>query len=264
MSAVFNQDLQMDVRNSAERVSMANMPYMQSQPVGSRTSRFNPPTVGTRQSRISFATDVNASKERLSTYSMGRASRTFPGEDVPPVPRADFGRASINPISTGSVSVYDVNSIYAVESHEQHDDAQAVLSPTQTTGPTTLSTEDINNIDLAPALSMMRSGGNPAAKSSDDLLLTPPTPTHAPVSPLGGSFNAPPLSPLGAMPMQPQVVASMSPDDMLRQYAKAKAKTPLSPSVTTPNPVYSPSTPTTPLYTASGMRNLTGDATLSH
>jgi len=264
MSTVFNQGMQMDVREDAQRVSIANMPYSQSQPVGTRTSRFNPPTVGTRQSRISFAPDVNASKERLSTYSNGRVSRVFPAEDAPPVPRNEFGRAvSGNPASIASVSVYDVNSIYAVESHEEHDD-HAVLSPTQASGPVALSNEDINNIDIAPALSLMRSGGNSANKSSDDLLLTPPappTPTHVPGSPLGTSFGAPPLSPLGTMPMQPHPVSSMSPDDMLRQYAKAKGKSPLASTVTSPTAVYSPTTPT---YTSTGMRNLTGDASLGH
>lgn len=267
MSAVFDQGMQMDVSDDAQRVSIANLPYSQSQPVGSRTSRFNPPTFGTRQSRISFAPEVNASKERLSAYSTGRVSRAFPAEEAPPVPRGDFGRAvSGNPASIASVSVYDVNSIYAVESHEQHDDHGA-LSPTQTTGPVALSNDDINNIDTAPALSLMRNGGNSAAKPSDDLLLTPPappTPTHTPGSPLGSSFGAPPLSPLGPMPMQPQMVSAMSPDDMLRQYAKAKGKTSLGSTVTSPNPVYSPSTPTTPLYTSTGMRNLTGDQTLGN
>lgn len=271
MSAVVNEGMHMDVRQGAERVSIANMPYSSSQPVGSRTSRFNPPTVGTRQSRISFAPDVNASKERLSTYTTGRNSRAFQLNDAPPVPRGDFGRAiPENTASIISASVYDVNSIYAVESHEQHEESSPVLSPTQTQGPVALSNDDINNIDIAPALSLMRTTGNPAAKSTDDLLLTPPappTPTHVPGSPLGASSSAPPLSPLGAMPMRPQQASAMSPDDMLRQYAKAKAyaaKSSLASNVTSPSAVYSPTTPTTPSFTANGMRNLTGDASLSH
>jgi hypothetical protein len=277
MSNVFGQGsghgVQMDVRDSMARVSIANMPYtqrdstyMQRDSTGPRTSRFNPPSIGTRQSRISFAPDVNASRERLSTYSTGRASRTFPAEDAPPVPRGDFGRSStIIPISTGSVSVYDTNSIYAVKSHDEHDDAGTVLSPTQTSGPVPLTNDDINNIEIAPALSLMRTG-NPAAKSSDDLLLAPPVspaPTHVPVSPFSATFNAA-VSPVGSMPMQPQTTFSMSPDDMLKQYARTKAKNPFVSNVTTPAAVYSPATQATPLYTATGMRNLTGDASLSH
>lgn len=251
MSNVYGQGVQMGIRDSvAVRVNTSNMP------VG---SRFNPPTIGSRQSRISFAPEVNASKERLSTYSVGRASRAFPTDDFPPVPRVDFARVSTaNPVSIASGSVYDVNSIYAVESHDGHEDASAVLSPTQTKGPIPLSNDDINNIDTAPALSLMRAG-NPAAKSSEDLLLAPPSAALPPQAHTSGySTVNPPLSPVGAMPMQLQTTTSMSPDDMLKQYAIAKAaKNAFGVNVATPTTAYLPTTPTSPFYTTT--RNFTGD-----
>lgn len=260
MSKVFVSEMQMDTRPSTERPSVSIYGRPSGETVGTRTSRFNP-SIGERHSRISFAADVNASKERLSTYSTGRTSRAYHLGVAPPVPA----------IRT---------TIYGDHGHDlEEEDEENLVSPEQKQGPLPLTNPD----DIVPALRLMRTGANPSAKSSEDLLLSPPvppTPTYTteqgPMSPLGASGSAPPLSPVGMMPMQPLSASFMSPDAMLKHYAEARASGAKSPTYNMPtpmSPIYSlppmsptPSTPTlgVPQYTATGMRNLTGDNSLSN
>ncbi|KZS95151.1 hypothetical protein SISNIDRAFT_484025 [Sistotremastrum niveocremeum HHB9708] len=248
MSTVFASEMQMKI---GDRVSVVD-PVPRPSADSSRTSRFNP---GERVSRVSFAADALPGRERSSTYSVGRASRAYHVGVVPPVPKRSISQENVN-------------------EEDEEDDFRA-LSPTQTQGPIALGDEDIARVsnEFGPALSMMRTGLNPAAKSQDDLLLprpempVPPTPTLVvPTSPLGTSPSAPPLSPLGMMPMQPQPASIMSPDDMLRAYAERRAAA-KSPPLTMPSPIYMPTNAipqTSPVggsayYASTGMRNLTGD-----
>ncbi|KAI0067210.1 hypothetical protein BV25DRAFT_1911876 [Artomyces pyxidatus] len=173
-----------------------------------------------RVSRVSFAPDTRPSSDARRTVT----SRAFHTGVVPPLPQRS--PESSTPPSDGT------------------------MSPTQTSGPLTLSAEDIQarlsgkdsaprpSVDeVMPALRMMRTGNPNAFDSAEDpeLLLspglpsghsalnfpTPPSPTHTPLT------HAPvmhtPLAPASAMssfmPMQPPVNA-MSPDDMLRAYAE--------------------------------------------
>ncbi len=240
MSRVFAQEMQVDMRHSGDRVSMVGRPSHD--------------TNWSRTSRINFAPDTNTSKERLSTYSQNRtstystsrASRAFHvGIAAPPIPSPP-AQAHINE-----------NDLY------EEDEA---MSPRQAQGAIALSNDDISNIDIAPALRLMRTTNNPAVKSTDDLLLTP-TPTSAafssaPTSPAPLLPNNP-LSPLGMMPMQTHNAIYMNPDDLLRQYASARVRGARSPTI--PNAIYAsnaPPSPSQPQYTAAGMRNLTGDPNL--
>lgn len=175
----------------------------------------------TRTSRISFATDTRPSVDRRTI-----TSRAFHSAFVPPVPtRQDSGE----------------------------------LSPTQTSGPLSLSQEDITARvstgdevdDYMPALNMMRTGGRDSSIDAEDYIIpriapkedtielpAPPTPSHASAS------NKP--------------LPAMTPDEMLRAYAARSqiASPPGSPAPTFPSPVasnggmrvlYSPATPTVPL-----------------
>ncbi|KAI0071458.1 hypothetical protein K474DRAFT_1687073 [Panus rudis PR-1116 ss-1] len=162
---------------------------------------------GDRVSRVSFAADPRPSGEsrrtQYSTYSASRVSRTsraFHTGHVPPLP--------------------------------ERQDSNDMLSPTQTAGPLSLTTEDIQarmsyaearpSMDaVMPALSMMRTG---TGVEQDEMLLapkpttiTPPLPSHQPVPPK-------PMSPImGIMPMQSPPSMTMSPDAMLRAYAERRA-----------------------------------------
>jgi len=100
------------------------------------------------------------------------------------------------------------------------------MSPTQTNGPLTLTSDDIHARmtgqsesrpsidDYMPALSMMRHGGN-GGVDDNDLLFAPAMPT--PPTP-----STPKSSILGIMPMQPMPANVMSPDEMLRAYAESR------------------------------------------
>lgn len=257
MSKVFASEMQMKV---GDRISVLN-PSSLGRPSLDSTARSSPLNPGERVSRVSFAADAvpRPSRDRVSTYSQGRTSRAYHVGYVPPVP-----------IRTLSQYNQENGEVYQIE----EGDDLATMSPTQTEGPVALGDEDVARMssDLTPALSMMRTGLNPAAKSQDDLLLprpvdmpVPPTPTLTiPTSPLGTSPSAPPLSPLGMMPMQPQPASIMSPDAMLRAYAERRAAGGGALSPTVPSPAFlgvpaSPIGMTTTQYTPSGMRNLTGD-----
>ncbi|KAI0049134.1 hypothetical protein FA95DRAFT_1604665 [Auriscalpium vulgare] len=156
---------------------------------------------GDRVSRVSFAPDVRDSRRTVT-------SRAFHTGYVPPLPTRSDTSAS--------------------------DDG--TLSPTQTSGPLTLSAEDIQDRlsgkdaaprpsvdEVMPALRMMRTGDAPG---SPELLFsstpgettptmitypTPPTPTHAPLVPASSMSSFMPMS---------APVNAMSPDAMLRAYAK--------------------------------------------
>jgi hypothetical protein len=236
MSRVFASEMQMDMRGG-EQVSLAGRPSGDTQ--------------WSRQSRIAFHPDTNTSRERLSTYSQnrtssystGRASRAFHvGMNAPPIP------------ATPQTAYY---------AHDPYEDG--LMSPRQANGALPLSNDDISNMDIAPALRLMRTTNNPHLKSTDDLLLTPGTPStpygSAPNSPRANAHFSPAA---GMMPMQGQNATFMSPDDLLRQYAEARVNGTKSPTL--PNAVYSPGlpppSPSQPQYTSTGMRNLTGDPKL--
>lgn len=288
MSRVFAQEMPVSVSGSTASLARPSLSVYSSQEaygrpsgetVGTRQSRFGGAGIGERTSRISFAADVNASKDRLSTYSTGRASRAFHVSVVPPVP--------MPPAAVRMSSSETVYTMTTQAGHGHSDDGDHMFSPIQEEmeGPVALTREDI---DVGPALRLMRTGAPAPLNtntngSHDELLLSPPPIGSAtPLSPLGASAHAPPLSPVGMMPMQPLSISMMmSPDDMLRQYAEARAggaKSPIAP----PSPIYTgpmslmsamPESPTTgnggsvaagvPQYTEHGMRNLTGDASLS-
>jgi len=137
----------------------------------------------------------------------------------------------------------------------------AELSPTQTTGPFSLSVEDVHahmwgqdetqsSFDaFAPALSMLHSGSSPTddnyvipatMKMPEPELPTPPAPVlqapSAPQSPI-----------LGAMPMPSIPGSTMSPDDMLRAYAERSFRSP------------PPTSATPPPLNGNGMRQLYSD-----
>jgi len=177
----------------------------------------------TRVSRVSFATDARPSGE-----SRRGVSRAFHVGEAPPMPIL-----------------------------QRQDSSE--MSPTQTTGPLSLTPEDIrahmsgletgtrpSMDDYMPALSMMRHGGQQAQEGGDLLFVpkepempTPPTPTLAkPVS-------------TGVMPMQPMPANVMSPDEMLRAYAESRrnAGAPTNGGPTFPSPTVSS-------YDGNGMRTL--------
>ncbi|KAH7914890.1 hypothetical protein BJ138DRAFT_1170275 [Hygrophoropsis aurantiaca] len=176
--------------------------------------------LGERVSRVSFAADVRPSMESRRNV----ASRAFHTGFVPPVP-----------------------------TRQDSDE----LSPTQTMGPFSLSSEDIrarisgdepsqarpSMDEVWPSLTMMRTGGEGEVLGEDYLLPQqqtvelplPPTPVH----------HAP-ASPIGMIPMHDSV---MSPDEMLRAYAERK--------VTSPPPNGAVSfPPQAAMYNGNGMRTL--------
>ncbi|KAG1769059.1 hypothetical protein EV702DRAFT_979112 [Suillus placidus] len=180
-------------------------------------------TLGERVSRVSFATDVRPSIESRRTVGISRAFHTG---IVPPLPSND-------------------------DKEETGD-----LSPTQTSGPFTLTPDDIrarmsfsrtsearpSMDEVWPSLSMMRTGNEasgddyllPQEQQSVDLPL-PPVPAHP--------------APESGLPMMPMPANVMSPDEMLRAYAERKMKSP-PPSGTLAFPVPAAS------YGGNGMRTL--------
>ncbi|KAH0582208.1 hypothetical protein J132_04159 [Termitomyces sp. J132] len=192
-----------------------------------------------RVSRVSFADTVG----RPSTDSR-RTRVGLPSTYIPPVP-------SRKDVISGAPSVYPDSEI------EKRMSGQG-LSPRQTSGPLTLTPEDIQARmhgrlspapekneeyeEVMPALSMMR------MSSTDDYLLPqPPPPTHAssftsphpmPSSPLPPSPNTALSSTsaftLSAYTGQPSTPPVLSPDDMLRAYAVRKSSSPAPPPSSMP------------------------------
>ncbi|KZT66068.1 hypothetical protein DAEQUDRAFT_484081 [Daedalea quercina L-15889] len=178
---------------------------------GFRASTYSAADRQSRISRVSFAPDTRPSSEY-------RRTRAFHNGHVPPLPDTVMSPAE--------------------------------LSPTQTSGPFSLSAEDIraymagedasrSSIDdaVAPALSMMRTGSSP----SDDSYVIPaimkmPEPElPMPPAPVVQAPSAPQSPILGAMPMPSIPGVAMTPDDMLRAYAQRSLSSP-PPSVTPPPP----------------------------
>ncbi|OJT02598.1 hypothetical protein TRAPUB_6862 [Trametes pubescens] len=203
-------------------------PQMSQLRPGLRTSAFE-----NRVSRVSFAADPRPSTESRRP----RQSRAFHVGNAPPLPEP-------MPSTDGSSS------------------SSPILSPIQTVGALSLTAEDIRarmagqeavsrpSIDeVMPALSMMRTGGE-GVTNHDDMLFKPqvamptlPSPTHqTPKSPI-----------MGVMPMQPMPANVMSPDEMLRAYAKARTMGATSPGL--PSPAAQ--------YNGSGMRTLYSPDTAS-
>ncbi|KAI0738314.1 hypothetical protein C8Q80DRAFT_271540 [Daedaleopsis nitida] len=162
---------------------------------GVRTSAFE-----NRTSRVSFAADPRPSTESRRA----RQSRAFHVSQAPPLP-------------------------FRQESTESSSNSSPILSPVQTAGPLTLTSEDIRarmagqetaprpSIDeVMPAISMMRTGEQ--GGTADDLLFKTPMP-----SPPSPTLQVPKSPIMGAMPMQPMPASVMSPDDMLRAYAERRA-----------------------------------------
>ncbi|TRM66829.1 hypothetical protein BD626DRAFT_545906 [Schizophyllum amplum] len=151
-----------------------------------------------RVSRVSFADGPNLRPSidaRRSAYSMNGASRSFhTAMNAPPLPTRQDSDSSDNSIG--------------------------MMSPTQTVGAFTLTSDDINEL---PALSMMRTGnqGAPASPEEESGELMFPPVMSMPV-PQPYSLPVPPQSPVGMMPMQPVPESVMSPDDMMKAYAAAR------------------------------------------
>ena len=218
---------------------------------------------GERVSRISFAPDTRVS--RVSFAESGRPStdskraRPFHEGHVPPVPA--LPDSALN--------------------EKEDQDSEGAMSPRQTHGPMSLSTEDIRSRigtgskhqkndtnggkdmdDVLPALSMMRSGNDPTKE--DDFLFTqqpaaaPALPPKAVTSPkqVPSQLSSPVMS---TIPMQPMPANVMSPDEMLRAYAERKKslskKSDSSSSITSPKmaisyPLPAATTTSRPLYDA--------------
>ncbi|KAG6902924.1 hypothetical protein C0995_009315 [Termitomyces sp. Mi166 len=178
-----------------------------------------------RVSRVSFADTVG----RPSTDSR-RTRVGLQSTYIPPVP-------SRKDVVSGAPSVYPDSEI------EKRDSAHHVLSPRQTSGPLTLTAEDIHARihgrlspapekndeydEVMPALSMMRT-----SSTEDYLLPHPPPPTHAsslpsvlPPSPYTADSTASAFT-LSAYTQQPTSPPVMTPDDMLRAYAVRKSGAP--------------------------------------
>lgn len=147
---------------------------------------------GERISRVSFAADTRPSGEY-------RRTRAFQNADLPPLPQLET-------------------------------DESGALSPTQASGPLTLTAEDIHarmtgqfgrpSMDeYMPALSMMRTGDQ--SEGNDDMLLVKSTSPTMP-SPPSPAHQIPKSPIMGVMPMQPMPAHVMSPDDMLRAYAERR------------------------------------------
>ncbi|THH27908.1 hypothetical protein EUX98_g6281 [Antrodiella citrinella] len=175
-----------------------------------------------RVSRISFAPDTRPSGESRRSLHNQRSSR-FQTSIVPPLP--------------------------------ERQDSGDIMSPTQTSGPLTLTADDIkarmngqesaprpSMDEVMPALSMMRTGEY--ATGNDELLFNPPSPPAA-------THQSAPKSVVGMMPMQPMPANMMSPDEMLRAYAEQRRNNVASP------PPNGPSVPAPVAnYNGNGMRIL--------
>ncbi|KAF6754634.1 hypothetical protein DFP72DRAFT_1009274 [Ephemerocybe angulata] len=247
---------------------------------------------GERVSRVSFAADPRPSGE-------SRRTKAFRDSYVPPVPSL--------PANT--------TSIYATKNSEDDAESEAsgAMSPTQTEGALSLTPEAIRARiaagrarsasragssvsggmgggmgggegmegydDLAPALSLMRTGHTLGAESTDDLLFSiPAAPAATYSSPLaaghtvnttggqayggqaGGTVASPVMSSIPMPAMQAMPASVMSPDEMLRAYAERKKSAHLSLSApgshmslsSNPTGVSSPS-PLALSYGANGM-----------
>lgn len=161
---------------------------------GLRSSAFSE-----RVSRVSFAADVRPSVDSRRTGA--GVSRAFHVGHLPPL-------------------------------RTRNSDAED-LSPTQTSGPFSLTADDIKarmsgNLSVGSrpsvdevwaSLTMMRTG---ADNQGDEYLLPELPPTPAPPAP-PAPVHAGPLSPIDMMPMPASV---MSPDDMLRAYAQSRMASP--------------------------------------
>ncbi|KAI0259457.1 hypothetical protein BC834DRAFT_926228 [Gloeopeniophorella convolvens] len=182
-----------------------------------------------RVSRVSFAPDVRPSMESRRTVT----SRAFHTAIIPPLPERNWE---------------------ITQSATSGSEADGAMSPTQTSGPQTLSLEEIQarlagkeeaprpSVDeVMPALRMMRTGQTSPGMQSDgepELLFsaqsatfpTIPSPTHSPE----------PASAMSSfMPMQPVSANMMSPDDMLRAYAERRATAGSANGPALPSPAYS-------------------------
>ncbi|KAF6751890.1 hypothetical protein DFP72DRAFT_815917 [Ephemerocybe angulata] len=204
---------------------------------------------GERVSRVSFAADPRPSGE-------SRRTKAFRDSYVPPVPSLPANTTSIYATST-----------YNTKNSE--DDAESegsgAMSPTQTEGALSLTPEAIRARiaagrarsasragssvgggegmegydDLAPALSLMRTGHTLGAESTDDLLFSiPAAPAATYSSPLAaghghtvntsnpfaayGTVASPVMSSIPMPAMQAMPASVMSPDEMLRAYAERK------------------------------------------
>ncbi|KAF8881679.1 hypothetical protein CPB84DRAFT_1851485 [Gymnopilus junonius] len=243
----------------------------------------------TRVSRVSFADGTRPSME-------SRRTRAFHSAYIPPVPALPQNNQDTQ---EGDLSEKDNSDYMETETDNGSDGAHtnASFSPRQTQGALTLTPEDIrsriaagkaraaaaggsekegmNDAELMPALSMMRTGTD-----ADDLLFPAPPSPAMPISP-PPSYPKPmshntsyshstsystsrtttptPMSPvMAAMPMQPMPASVMSPDEMLRAYAERKKSVALSgaggkASISYPMPVASTAVP---IGTSSGMRVL--------
>ncbi|KAF8264564.1 hypothetical protein EI94DRAFT_1738165 [Lactarius quietus] len=179
-----------------------------------RSSAINARIISERVSRVSFAPDI-----RQSSDSRRVQSRAYHTAIVPPLPDRKWEISQSSPDS----------------------EADETISPIQAEGPQTLSIEDIqarlagndtsshSSVDaVMPALRLMRtSDPSPGAQGGKEpeLLFSAqstafpaiPSPTHSPHSPEPASAMS------SFMPMQPMPANVMSPDDMLRAYAKRRA-----------------------------------------
>ncbi|KAF5376519.1 hypothetical protein D9615_008578 [Tricholomella constricta] len=201
-----------------------------------------------RVSRVSFADTARPSGE-------SRRTRAFHSAYVPPVPtRADVvsTATALSVYPDSEVEVRDEKVVKKDRTGTSTGSGSPTLSPRQTSGPLTLTPDDIRariqgrvpsqemrteqeeEYDaVMPALSMMRTGLEPSTPTAtstsfpgststqDEYLFTPlptpPAPIHpSPYSPSSYAFNTTPASP--ATPG-----AALSPDDMLRAYAERKA-----------------------------------------
>ncbi|KAF9481507.1 hypothetical protein BDN70DRAFT_876305 [Pholiota conissans] len=181
--------------------------------VGLRNPTGTATNTAERVSRVSFAPDTRVSRVSFADSrpsGESRRTRAFHSAYIPPVPALPDQANDDDNVS---------------------EEATAQFSPRQTQGPIALSPEDIRSratgnkkesdlADFMPALSMMRTGG---PQESDDYLFptppTPPTPTHQKLTPTPHTMSSPVMP---TMPMQPMPASVMSPDEMLRAYAKDK------------------------------------------
>jgi len=165
-------------------------------------SRPSVTSSGDRVSRVSFAADPRPTADRRSTI----VSRAYHNAFVPPVPSH-------------------------MDSHE--------LSPFQTQGPFSLSQEDIrarvssnsgggsggDDVDVLPALTLMRTGDIDSGNEDDFILSRTPPPPSPPALP---TPPTPTYQQATSSPITKQAVSVMSPDDLLRAYAARKVTSPTS------------------------------------
>ncbi|KAG6906500.1 hypothetical protein DXG01_013660 [Tephrocybe rancida] len=227
-----------------------------------------------RQSRISRVSFTDTSASRPSGES--RRTRAFHSAYVPPVPTR-------NDVVSEAVSVYpdsevegttvgrrseDTGRRSADEHRKGSEESARQLSPRQTTGPLTLTPEDIRARihgrstpsstsatesqeydEVMPALSMMRTGSPTHQHHQTDEYLLPQHPAPAYTSSLPSAYSPASsgftisayASP--STPSTPPVVPVMSPDDLLRAYAVRKGTSSPAPTSSSPSSFASPASP---------------------